>query len=102
MLGHRKQNHKLSIFLRASIILVLFVVNLVVIAQTTAGGTIQGIVGSGNYPLPGVEVTATSSDGKKAVTTTGVNGQYQLKVPGTGHYTIDVSLAAFAPSKKDV
>src|SRR5215831_13345803 len=100
--GHRKKNRKVSIFLRSSIILVLFIVNLVVIAQTTAGGTIQGIVGSGNYPLPGVEVTATSADGKKTVTTTGVNGQYQLKVPGTGHYTIDVSLAAFAPAKKEV
>src|SRR5215813_15430267 len=102
MLGHRTQNRRLSIFLRASIILVLFIVNLVVIAQTTAGGTIQGIVGSGNYPLPGVEVTATSSDGKKIVTTTGVNGQYQLKVPAAGHYTVEVTLAAFAPATKEV
>src|SRR5262252_9015510 len=100
--GHRKQNRKVSIFLRASIILVLFIVNLVVIAQTTAGGTIQGIVGSGNYPLPGVEVTATSSDGKKTVTTTGVNGQYQLKVSAAGHYTVEVTLAAFAPATKEV
>src|SRR5215831_15415035 len=101
--GHRKKNRKVSIFLRASIILVLFIVNLVVIAQTTTGGTIQGIVGSGNYPLPGVEVTATNTEsGKKTVTTTGVNGQYQLKVSAGGHYTVDVTFAAFAPATKEV
>src|SRR5690349_6484201 len=103
MLGHRKQNRKLSIFLRSSFILVLFIVNLVVIAQTTTGGTIQGIIGSGNTPLPGVEVTATNSEtGKKTVTTTGVNGQYQLKVTAAGHYTVEITLAAFAPATKEV
>lgn len=99
----KKSNKRLRKFiLRASIILALLIVNFMVLAQTNAGGTIQGIVGSGNYPLPGVEVTATGADGKKTVTTTGVNGQYQLRVPATGHYTIDVALAAFAPAKKEV
>ena len=104
MLVHRNRNGKLSTLLvRSSIILALFIANLVVIAQTTTGGTIQGIVGSGNYPLPGVEVTATNAEtGKKTVTTTGVNGQYQLKVPAAGHYTVEVTLAAFAPSTKEV
>src|SRR5262249_33382962 len=73
------------------------------IAQTTTGGTIQGIIGSGNTPLPGVEVTATNSEtGKKTVTTTGVNGQYQLKVTAAGHYTVEITLAAFAPATKEV
>ncbi len=104
MLVHRNRNGKLSTLLvRSSIILALLIANLVVIAQTTTGGTIQGIVGSGNYPLPGVEVTATNAEtGKKTVTTTGVNGQYQLKVPAAGHYTVEATLAAFAPSTKEV
>jgi hypothetical protein len=80
----------------------LLVANFILIAQTNTVATIQGIVGSGNYPLPGVEVTATGADGKKTVTTTGVNGQYQLKVPAAGHYTVDVALAAFAPATKEV
>lgn len=89
--------------LRTSIILALLVANFIVVAQNNTTGTIQGIIGSGNYPLPGVEVTATNKEtGKKTVTTTGVNGQYQLKVPATGHYTIDVALAAFAPGTKEV
>jgi hypothetical protein len=80
----------------------LLVANLIVLAQTNGGVTIQGITGSGNYPLPGVEVTATNTGtGKKTFTTTGVNGQYQLKVPA-GHYTIEVALAAFASSTKNV
>jgi hypothetical protein len=91
-----------KLLLRSLVIVALLAANFIVLAQTGATATIQGIIGSGNYPLPGVEVTATSADGKKTVTTTGVNGQYQLKVPGTGHYTVDVSLAAFAPSKKEV
>src|SRR5215467_11355436 len=96
-------NKSSRVLLRSLIILALFIANLVVLAQTNSGGTIQGIVGSGNYPLPGVEVTATNAEsGKKTVTTTGVNGQYQLKVPGGGHYTVEVALAAFAPATKEV
>ncbi|MBI4474594.1 MAG: hypothetical protein HY646_18130, partial [Acidobacteria bacterium] len=65
-------------FFRSLVILGLLAANLLVLAQTNASGTIQGIIRSGNFPLPGVEVTATqASTGKKAVTTTGVNGQYQ-------------------------
>jgi trimeric autotransporter adhesin len=100
-----KGSAKFSKFLlRSSLIFALLVANFIVLAQTqtSTGATVQGIVGSGQFPLPGVEVTVTGADGKKIVTTTGVNGQYQLKVPATGQYTIDVALAAFAPASKEV
>jgi trimeric autotransporter adhesin len=83
----------------------LILANIVVIAQTQkppAGGVIQGIVQSGNAPIPGATVTATGSAGKEKITTsTDPNGQYQLRVPA-GAYTVDAAMAAFAPISKSL
>src|SRR5690349_11632746 len=82
----------------------LILVNIVVLAQTqkpAVVGIIQGIVQSANTPLPGVSVTATNSaTNEKTTTSTDLNGQYQLKVPATGAYTVATSMALFAESTK--
>ena len=83
----------------------LVLANIAVLAQTqrpaTPGGIIQGIVQSGNTPLPGVSVTAINSvTNEKVTTSTDLNGQYQLKVPTVGTYNIETTMAAFAPAAK--
>src|SRR5437899_1633622 len=83
----------------------LILANVVIFAQTqkpAAAGIIQGIVQSGNIPIPGVTITATNfiSD-EKVTTSTDLNGQYQLKVPGAGAYIVETSMAAFAPGIKE-
>lgn len=90
---------------RVLIIAGLALANLVVLAQTQrpAIGVIQGIVQSGGTPIPGVAVTATNSmSGEKVTTSTDPNGQYQLKVAGTGTYSIEAAMAGFAPATKPV
>ena len=84
------------------VIAALIFANIVMLAQTqrpAAGGVIQGIVQSGNTPLPGVMVTAANSvTNEKTGTSTDLNGRYQLKVPGAGVYRVETSMAAFAAS----
>src|SRR5436853_683474 len=79
--------------------------NAVIFAQTqkpAAGGIIQGIVQSGDIPIPGVTVTATNFITEEKVTTsTDLNGQYRLKVPGVGAYFVETSMPAFAPGIKE-
>src|SRR5262245_24364156 len=74
------------------------------LAQTqrpAATSAIQGIVQSGNTPLPGVTVTATKAGtNEKISTSTDLNGQYQLKAPA-GAYTVETSMPAFAPATKE-
>src|SRR6266850_105750 len=83
----------------------LILANVVIFAQTqkpAAGGIIQGIVQSGNIPIPGVTVTATNFiTDEKITTSTDLNGQYQLKVPAAGAYFVETSMAAFAPGIKE-
>src|SRR6266566_4828200 len=63
---------------------------------------IQGIVQSGNTPIPGATVTATHAvSGEKLVTSTDLRGQYQIKLPGVGAYIVEASMAAFAPAIKE-
>src|SRR2546430_15826600 len=68
---------------RSLTIVGLALVNIVVLAQTQKPaivGIIQGIVQSANTPLPGVSITATNSaTNEKTITSTDLNGQYQLK-----------------------
>jgi hypothetical protein len=72
-------------------------------AGAIAGGTISGIVKSGNVPLPGVSVTATNTlTGKRYATTTDINGQYAMTIPKTGRYVVRAELAAFAPLTSEV
>src|SRR6058998_862139 len=65
-------------------------------------GFIQGIVQSGNTPIPGATVTATHAvTGEKLVTSTDLRGQYRIKLPGVGAYIVEASMAAFAPAIKE-
>ncbi|MGA2961656.1 MAG: TonB-dependent receptor [Candidatus Korobacteraceae bacterium] len=64
---------------------------------------IRGIVKSGNSPLPGVTVTAANTlTGKKAVTSTEVDGSYLLELGGRGRYVVRAEMTAFAPATQEV
>jgi len=68
-------------------------------AQTASAvaGLVQGMVKSGNMPIPGATVTATNTlTGQKAVTWTDVNGEYVLPVPAKGRYVLRVQMPGFA------
>lgn len=68
-----------------------------------AGGSIQGIVKSGNMPIPGAAITAANTlTGQKVVTWTDVNGQYALQVPADGRYVVKAQMSAFAPATGEV
>jgi len=72
-------------------------------AAAWSGGTIRGFVKAGNVPLPGVAVTATNTlTGKKYVTTTDINGVYEMTIPKAGRYVVRAELAAFAPVTSEV
>jgi len=91
-------------FNRVLFIVALVVANFALLAQTqraAVNGNIQGIVQSGGTPVPGVAVSATNSTtNEKVVTSTDLNGQYQLKVPSAGTYNVETSMAAFAAGSK--
>jgi hypothetical protein len=71
--------------------------------QPTGGGTIHGIVKSGNMPIPGaaVSISTTSSDHKISVWTD-VDGSYAATVPADGSYTVRVEMMAFANSTQQI
>ena len=65
---------------------------------TAAGGTLHGLIKSGNIPLPGVAVTATNTlTGKRFATTTDVTGAWAMTIPQNGRYVLRTEFAAFAP-----
>lgn len=84
---------------RRLLAVLLFALAGICAAQTDgAGGSISGLVKSGNMPLPGVTVTATNTlTGQKVTTWTDVAGGYVLQVPTNGRYVIRAQMAAFAP-----
>ena len=64
---------------------------------------IHGTVKSGNTPLPGVTVTAANTlTGKKAITSTAVDGSYSLELTGRGRYVVRAEMTAFAPATEEV
>ena len=68
-----------------------------------AARTIHGVVKSGNMPIPGAGVTASSAATKAQVNTwTEVDGSYWLRIPADGHYTVRVQMAAFAANSQEV
>src|SRR5580692_7666929 len=68
-------------------------------ANTTAGGTLHGVIKSGNIPLPGVAVTATNTlTGKRVATTTDITGAWSMTIAQNGRYVIRTEFAAFAAS----
>src|SRR5208283_263438 len=65
--------------------------------------TIQGIVKSGNMPIPGARVSATNAATNEQLnTSTDVDGSYSLRVPADGRYTVCVQMAAFAAGSHEV
>jgi len=68
-------------------------------APANQGGTIRGVVKSGNMPIPGVAVTAANPQVRQRVVTwTDVDGSYSLQVPEDGSYFVRTQMAAFAPA----
>lgn len=67
------------------------------------GGTIHGLVKSGNMPIPGaaVFISLPSSDQKISVWSD-VDGNYSAAVPSPGSYTVQVQMVAFANSSQQV
>ena len=69
----------------------------------SAGGTIHGMVRSGNLPIPGATVSAANTlTGQRVTTSTDVDGSYFLKIPADGHYVVRAQMAAFAPVTQEV
>jgi hypothetical protein len=64
---------------------------------------IRGTVLSGKIPLPGVNISAANSlTGKKVLTSTDIDGHYELEVPGRGKYVIRAELTAFAAATAEI
>jgi uncharacterized membrane protein YgcG len=67
------------------------------------GGTIRGIVKSGNMPIPGATVSvATGSTSDKVSAWTDIDGSYSISVSAFGSYTVRVQMAAFANGTQQV
>ena len=76
-----------SLFIAALVLMDIAV--LAAIQKPEGDAFIQGIVQSGNTPIPGATVTATHAvSGEKLVTSTDLRGQYQIKLPGVGAYIV--------------
>ncbi len=68
-------------------------------APSATGGTLHGIIKSGNIPLPGVAVTATNTlTGKRFATTTDITGAWSMTIPQNGRYVVRTEFVAFAAS----
>src|SRR5215469_11770889 len=68
-----------------------------------AGGTIHGLVKSGNMPIPGAAVSISSATDSSTLTTwTDVDGRYSAKLPSFGTYAVRVEMVAFANSTQQV
>jgi outer membrane receptor protein involved in Fe transport len=62
-----------------------------------AGFAIHGVIHSGSTKLPGVNVTAAHSlTGRKVITSTDIDGSFQLKLPSKGRWVLRVEFSAFA------
>ncbi|HVU47709.1 MAG TPA: TonB-dependent receptor, partial [Terracidiphilus sp.] len=69
---------------------------------SVSGGTLHGVVKSGNIPLPGVSVTAQNTlTGKRYSTTTDITGAWSMTIPQNGRYVIRTQFAAFAPGSQE-
>jgi trimeric autotransporter adhesin len=91
--------------LRRTCLAVIFVGSGWLVAQSpqSQGGTIHGVVKSGNMPLPGATVTAANTlTDQKVTTSTDVDGSYSLQMPSDGSYVVRAQMAAFASVTKEV
>ncbi len=82
-------------------------------SEPQAGGTVHGIVKSGNLPIPGASVaiaaassslesSSPGSSGETISVSTDVDGTYSAKVPSYGTYTVQVKMVAFANSSQRI
>ncbi len=74
------------------------------VLTTTAaeGGTLHGVVKSGQVPLPGVTVTAQNTlTGKRYATVTDITGAWSMTIPQNGRYVVRTQFAAFAPGAQE-
>ncbi len=72
-------------------------------AAAPAGGTMQGVIKSGQTPLPGVTVTAKNTlTGKQYVTATDGRGAFVLRIDEDGRYVLRADFAGFASTTKEV
>jgi len=73
------------------------------VAAAPASFVIHGVVKSGGTPLPGVSVTAAHSlTGRKVLSSTDLNGNFRLELPGRGRWVLRVELTAFAVQTAEV
>ncbi|HZD46581.1 MAG TPA: carboxypeptidase-like regulatory domain-containing protein, partial [Acidobacteriaceae bacterium] len=71
--------------------------------SVAAGGTVAGVIKSGQTPLPGVSVTAKNTlTGKQYVTATDSHGAFTLHIGEDGRYVVRAEFAAFAGATKEV
>jgi hypothetical protein len=71
-------------------------------AQTAGVGSLRGtIVDPSGGAVPNATVQATSATGEISKATTNATGAYQLNNLAVGAYTVDVTVAGFAPYKKE-
>lgn len=88
-----------------SIVPAVLLLTLSVMAQDqepAPNGFIQGVIRSGDTPLPGVSVIAANFiTDEKTRTVTDPNGVYVLRVPGAGAYIVETEMAAFAAGVKE-
>jgi hypothetical protein len=82
---------------------VLIFALLVVASAAAQTCDVAGKITSGGVPLPGVTVSAANSlTGKKASTTTEVDGSYRLTFPAKGRYVVRAELSGFAAGTAEV
>ncbi len=65
--------------------------------------TLQGVVKSGNTPVPGATVSAHNrGSGQTVVSWTQPDGSYKLMLPGDGEYVVRAQMTAFATAESHV
>ena len=89
MTPHVARSAWLALFLAASLMPV-------VDARQETGCKIAGRAAAGGTPLPGVSIVVTSADVVKAVTSSGLDGTFQLALP-SGTYKVRAELTGFGP-----
>ena len=89
MTSHVGRSAWLALFLAACLMPV-------VDARQQSGCRIAGRATAASTPLPGVSVVVTAADVVKAVTSSGLDGTFQLALP-SGTYKVRAELTGFAP-----
>jgi neutral amino acid transport system permease protein len=67
-------------------------VGLVALPAAAAGETVQGTLRNGGVPVPNVKFSATGAGGFTGTATSDAQGQWVIKVPGPGRYTVKLDV----------